>query len=128
MILLNFSHPLTDEQLGQIEALTGQQVAEVRDVPAQFDKGRAFPEQVRLLVDSIELSPREWQTLPILINPPGYNFAALTLLAELHGRTGYFPAILRIREIINSTPLRYEVAEIINLQTVRQAARETRKE
>jgi hypothetical protein len=41
---------------------------------------------------------------------------------------GYFPTILRIRPVPQSTPLRYEVAEVINLQSVRETARKLRKE
>jgi hypothetical protein len=126
MIILNFSHPITSDQTAQIESLTGQKVDQTITVPSQFDSDTAFPEQIRILVDSIGLSPEDWQTLPILINPPSYNFAALTLLAELHGRMGYFPSIIRIRPIPESTPPRYEVAEIINLQDVRARARQTR--
>jgi len=126
MLLLNLSHPLTDAQRAQIEALTGEPITEVRHIPASFDNAGPFPEQIRALVDEIGLTPEEWQTLPILLNPPAYNFAALTLLAELHGRMGYFPAIMRLRPVSDAIPPRYEVAEIINLQTVRDAAREKR--
>jgi hypothetical protein len=123
MLLLNFSHPLTDTQLARIENLIGTVIAETWDIPAQFDNQRPFAEQVRAMLDSLKINAQEWQTAPILVNPPAYNFAALTLLAELHGRMGYFPAIVRIRPVQGSTPQRYEVAEIINLQTVRQQAR-----
>ena len=61
-----------------------------------------------------------------MINPPSYNFGAATLIAELHGRTGYFLPIIRIRPEPDSTPRRFEVAEIINLQAVRDEARESR--
>lgn len=64
--------------------------------------------------------------MPVLLFPPTYNFAAMTLLAELHGRMGYFPAILRIRPVSESLPPRYEVAEIIKLQEVRAEARTKR--
>ncbi len=127
MILLNFSHPLTEIQRAQIEALTGEKIADVRHIPAQFDNAQPFAEQIRSLVDSLNFTPHDWQTLPILLNPPAYNFAALTLLAELHGRMGYFPAIVRIRPVPDSTPPRYDVAEIINLQAVRDAARQSRR-
>ena len=126
MILINFSHPITEAHKGQIESLTGQIIQEVRDVPAQFDNTRPFEVQIRVLVESIDLEPQVWQSAPILVNPPAYNFAALTLLAELHGRMGYFPAITRIRPVEASTPPRYEVAEIINLQAVRDQARTRR--
>ncbi|MFN3763696.1 MAG: CRISPR-associated protein Csx15, partial [Anaerolineae bacterium] len=48
------------------------------------------------------------------------------LLAELHGRCGYFPAMLRVRPVPGSTPPRYEVAEIVNLQMLREEARKRR--
>jgi hypothetical protein len=126
MLILNFSHPLTKDQRAQLEALESQAIDEVRDIPAQFDNSQPLASQVSALVDKIGLTPEEWQTLPILVNPPGYSFAALTLLAELHGRMGYFPAIARIRPIPETTPPRYEVAEIINLQVVRDTARSRR--
>ena len=126
MIILNFSHPLTEEHIGQIEALTGQGVERVIEVKTQFDHRRPFAEQVRELVDSVGFSPQEWQTLPLIINPPALNFIAATLLAELHGRMGYFPSVLRLRPVPDSNPPQYEVAEVINLQAVRDAARERR--
>lgn len=127
MILINFSHPITPEQKSKIEALTNQSIDEVLSIPSQFSQEQAFASQIRNLVDSIGLSPEQWQTLPILINPPAYNFASLTLLAELHGRMGYFPSIIRIRPVPESTPPRYKIAEIINLQNVRDNAREHRQ-
>jgi hypothetical protein len=57
------------------------------------------------------------------VNPPGLAPATAALLAELHGRMGYFPSILRLRPVSGTTPTRYEVAEIINLQALRDAAR-----
>ncbi|MGQ9628541.1 MAG: CRISPR-associated protein Csx15 [Anaerolineae bacterium] len=126
MILLNFSHPLTSEQLAQIEELTGQKVAEVRHVPIQFDHQRPFAPQVKELAEACELTSEEWQTRPILIVPPSLNFIACVLLAELHGRMGYFPPIVRLRPVEGSIPARYEVAEIINLQEVRDKARARR--
>ncbi len=128
MILLNFSHPLTDEQLAQVEALTGQKVTEVRGEMPQFDHEQPFAEQVRALVDRVGPSPEEWQTMPLLVNPPGYAPAAAALLAELHGRIGHFPTVLRLRPVEGSVPTRYEVAEVINLQTVRDNARIRRQE
>ena len=127
MLILNFSHPLTPEQQAQIEALTGEKIAEVRRVPSQMDSAAPFIPQIRQLVDSLKLSPDEWQTVSILVVPPALNFSAAVLLAHLHGRMGYFPPIVRIRPIPESLPPRYEVAEIINLQAEREAARKTRE-
>jgi hypothetical protein len=79
------------------------------------------------LVDQAGLSPTEWQTLPLLINPPSLNFIAIVLLAELHGRCGYFPAHLRLRPVQGSLPPQYEVAEVLDLQALREAARQRRR-
>jgi hypothetical protein len=126
MILINFSHPLTKSQRREIESLTDQEITNSLGELAHFDHDQPFAVQVRALVDELGLSPEEWQTLPFVVIPPAFNFAAVTLLAELHGRMGYFPAVIRIRPVPQTTPTRYEVAEIINLQNVREQARITR--
>ncbi len=128
MLILNFSHPLTEAQLAQVTALADEPIIQTRDVPTQLDPAQPFTQQVIALVESVGLTPAEWQTLPLLINPPSLNIIAVTLLAELHGRMGYFPAVLRLRPVAGSTPPRFEVAEIINLQAVRDAARARRQE
>lgn len=69
------------------------------------------------------MTPPEWQTLPRLLNPPRLAPLALALVAELHGRCGHFPALVNIRPVAGATPMRYEVAEIVNLQTLRDTAR-----
>ena len=96
MILLNFSHPLTADHLAQLATRADHAVDRVVDVPVQFDVSVSFETQVRALVDGIGLSPVEWQTAPILVNPPALNVIAVTLLAELHGRMGYFPPMVRL--------------------------------
>jgi len=126
MILLNFSHPLTAAQLAQVEALTGQSLEQVVSLPVQFDNDAAFLPQLAALMAELPLSAQALQTAPILVNLPSLNFIAGLLLAELHGRMGYFPPIVRLRPESGSLPPRYEVAEILNLQAVRDAARRAR--
>ena len=123
MLLLNFSHPLIAVHLAQIEALTGQKVERVIDLMTHLDHEQPFVPQVKDLADRIGFSPETWQTTPLLINPPSFHVIAVTLLAELHGRMGYFPAIIRLKPIPNSTPPQFQVAEVINLQPVRDEAR-----
>jgi hypothetical protein len=123
MLILNFSHPLTAEHVAQIEALTGTPVERVLEISTHFDPALPFAPQVAALVREVELTPAEWQTLPLLVNPPGHAPIAVTLLAELHGQMGYFPAVLRLRIIPEHVPAEFEIAEIINLQAVRERAR-----
>ena len=126
MILLNFSHPLTPAHLAQVEALTGQPVERVVEVHSQIDPQQPLAPQAAALADQCGLTPAEWQSAPLLVNPPSLNFVAVALLAELHGRCGYFPAHLRLRPIAGSLPPQYEVAEILDLQAIRDTARRKR--
>ncbi len=128
MILLNFTHPITDAQRAQIEALTGRAIDRIIERMPHFDDGQPLAGQVEELVDSVDLSSHDWQSEPLLINPPGLTPAALCLMAELHGRAGYFPAVVRIRPVVNSVPRQFEVAEILDLQNMRDTARTRRRD
>lgn len=126
MIILNFAHPLTEGQLCQIERLTGCAVERVITVATCLDLAQPLGPQVAALADACGLSPTEWQTLPLLVNPPSLNSIAVALLAELHGRCGYFPAHLCLRPVPDSVPRRFEVAQVLDLQGQRDAARQAR--
>jgi len=131
MLILNFAHPITEEQQAQIEALTGQKIEHIIAVNSQIDPQKPLAPQIVAMADAAGLTPEEWQTLPILINPPALNFSAVALIAELHGRMGYFPPIVRLRPVIGPNgqqviPPRFEVAEILNLQALRDETRKRR--
>lgn len=126
MLLLNFAHPLIPDHLQQIEALTGQRVARVIDISSQVDVQQPLAPQIAAMADAPGLSPTQWQTEAILINPPALNFSAVALIAELHGRMGYFPPVVRLRPVAGSLPRRFEVAEILDLQSLRAQARTRR--
>lgn len=126
MILLNFSHPITPEQQAQIEALTNKTLAQVIPLPIHFDHEQPFLPQLREVLKTVAFTPEEWQTAPIIVNLPSYNYIAALTLAELHGRMGYFPPILRLKPVEGALPPRFEVAEVINLQAVRDEARKER--
>ena len=126
MLLLNFAHHLTEEHKRQLEEIVHEPIR-VRDLQVHFDlTARKIMPQVVALVDSVALSADEWQTEVLLVNPPALNIIAAAVLAELHGRMGYFPALVRLRRVENSLPPRFEVAEILNLQDVREKARARR--
>ncbi len=127
MILINLSHPLTDEQRQQIERQAGQAIDHLIERMVQFDVTHPFTAQTTALIDGLGLTAAEWQQASLLVLLPSLNFAAATVLAELHGRCGYFPPIVRTRPVPDSLPPRYEPAEIINLQAMRDIAREKRQ-
>ncbi len=125
MLILNFTHPLTDEHLAQIEHLASSHIDEVRTIPVQIEQRESLTEQIVAIVDAVGLASEEWQTMPLVINPPGYAPAAFVLLAELHGRVGHFPTLVRLRPKPGPVTS-FEVAELLNLQSVREAARRRR--
>ena len=126
MLVLNFSHPLTDAQRAQIEALTGQAITDLRHLPPQFDEQQPFGPQLASLMATLDLTPAQWQSEPILVMLPSLNFIAAALLAELHGLMGFFPPVVRTRPVADSLPRRFEVAEILDLQALREQARRQR--
>lgn len=123
MLLLNFSHPLTEPQRAQLEALLGMPIVETRELMTHLDHARSFAEQAVILADAAALSVAAWQSTPLLVVLPALAPGAAALLAELHGRMGHFPTVVRIRPVASSTPPAYETAEIINLQAIRDKAR-----
>lgn len=126
MIVLNFTHPLTDAQMSQATALCGEPIDAVVPVTALLDPARPFAAQVRALADAAGLDAEAWQTQRVLVVPPALNFIAVLLLAELHGRMGYFPPCLRLRPVPGALPPVFEVAEILDLQGQRDGSRSKR--
>jgi hypothetical protein len=126
MIILNFAHPLTPRHLDQIAALVGSAPERVQDIRSQFDLEQPFNQQVIRLLDDLGITTEQWQAGGWLIVLPSLNYAAAVLLAELHGRMGHFPAILRLRPVAGALVTEYDVAEIINLEAVRAEARNRR--
>lgn len=126
MILVNFSHPLSNDQMAQLQALLGAPIERVVEVHSQIEPDQPLAPQVTAMVDQAGLTLEEWQNAPIIVNPPSLNFSAVLLIAELHGRMGYFPACVRLRPVNGAIPPRFEVAEVLNLQLQRDAARRRR--
>jgi len=124
-LLLNYAHPLTADHLNQVTTRLGAKPT-VRTITTQVDRRRALGDVARDLADAAGRAPDAWQTLPLVINSPGLAPLALALIAEIHGRCGSFPLILNLRPVPDSVPPRYEGAEVVNLQHVRDAARQRR--
>ena len=125
MTIINFSHPLTNAQKTQIESLAGVPVERLIEVQRTFDIERSYDEQAVALVNEVGLSHQEWQGMPLLVNLPSLSIIAGLVLAEIHGRSGHFPSVLRLCPVTGPATT-YEVAEILNLDVIRLAAREQR--
>lgn len=126
MILLNFSHPLSAEQLLIAESLVSSKFSSIIDIKTHLNHQTSFPLQVNSLICDIPLTSQQWQNSKILVVPPSLSIISCILLSELHGRMGYFPAVLRVKPVPGSTPPVFEPAEVLNLQAIRDASRENR--
>jgi hypothetical protein len=126
MIILNFSHPLTEKHLEAIAQITNQEIEQVVTVTVQFDVQLPFKEQLETLVQAIPLTPEELQTLPVLVNLPSLNHIAALVLAYLHGLMGFFPAIVRLAPISDTVPVQFDVVEVIDLSNIRDLGRKIR--
>ena len=104
MILINFSHPFTTSQMEALGTLLGGEVGRVVDVKTHFDQQAAFEPQVAGLVDGVGLSSHDWQTLPLMVVTPSLAPITALLLAELHGRMGYFSPVVRLRPVAGALP------------------------
>ena len=126
MMILNYSHPLTEPQLARLRDLSGQP-GEEKKIPTQVAEGESVQDAAHRLADAAGLAPGEWQTEPLLLLLPGLASLAACLIAEVHGRAGYFPSIVVLRPAPSTGgPLLFEVSEVISLQTLRDKARSLR--
>jgi len=127
-LVLNFSgHPVMQGQQKKIRNLMEWPTIEVFDVPiGTVNEDERFLKIAIQKTDSIGLRPKEWQTTPIVVIPSGYSPLWSALLAELHGRLGHFPDIVRLRPAPQGEKEKFQVAEILDLRDIRHQARTKR--
>ncbi len=126
MVLLNFGHPLTSEQVRAAREMTGSDLAVIIDVAVWLDLDKPIQPQLEDLIEKIA-GHVDLRNEPCLVSLPGLNIATAVVLAILHGRSGYFPLVLKLEPVKDAHPPRYALAEIVDLQAVRDAARSHRR-
>lgn len=122
LIVLNFNRALTPTQVTQLEQQLGEAIHTIIALDQRFDDKRPYAPQCIALLNRLGWTPEQWETTPLLILPPGFAAATLTLISIIHGRRGYFPAMARFRPEETGTRTDYVLAEIINLQALRNGA------
>lgn len=78
------------------------------------------------IIIKVGFTSEQWQEGNFLINLPGLSQASALLLAEIHGRMGHFPSIIRLKPSDDGSTRIFELAEVVNLQNVRDNARKSR--
>lgn len=126
--VLNYSgHPVLPGQKLEIEKLMHWTSSDVINVAfGNVPEDHNFVTTITQAVEGTSLSPEEWQTMRLVVIPPGYSAIWSVVLAELHGRLGYFPDVVRLRPAPSGSVEKFEVAEIMNLATIRHISRQKR--
>ncbi len=124
--VVNFSHPLTSAQVNAFVGLSGWVVDRVVAVSTHCNHDRSFAAQAAELVDAAGLTAEQWQSCRLAIVPPALSSIACLVIADIHGRAGYFVPIVRMRPRAGAVPPIFEVAEILDVQGQRDAARSRR--
>lgn len=114
MYILNFSHPLTEQNLNetrQILTCLADEPITVINIPVQIDRSVPIGKAAKELLTDIP-----WEAIGdqvLLVNPPGLAPAAVALMEALsaYGVTSW----LNIRPVnaVAGVATRYEVAEVI---------------
>jgi hypothetical protein len=127
-LIINFSgHPVLPGQQKDIGHMMHWPSPEVINVSlGNVAEDHNFVSTIEKAVEKVALSPEEWQSTPIVVIPAGYSALWSVVLAELHGRLGYFPDVVRLRPASTVSNEKYEVAEIMNLREVRHKSRDKR--
>ena len=127
MKILNFSHAISDEQFAQLRDNFDLDVTpdDVIGIKTDLDLAQPLGPQVVELVKGIGWSRAEWETTPTLVILPSHPDIAVLVVAEVEGRRGHLPDVLRRKPVRDekSGVMRFEVVEIISPYAHRLAAR-----
>jgi hypothetical protein len=123
--VLNFTHTFKDFQREQLETMLDCFVEHIwPDSKIDVDTHSPLGPQVKKLVDDLGYTPEEWQDVGrFVVSLPGLSDVGAVLLAELHGRMGQFPVIVRREKPEGKQLAEYEVEEVIDLSKIRDEAR-----
>jgi hypothetical protein len=124
LTVVNFSHPLTPDQLDRIGLLLDlpEGSIEVVTVPVHFDNDGAFGPQAEAAVDAAGIT---WEGAPVVVVLPALSTIAASVLAAIDGRSGSLPAVVRLAP--GRLPGTWDVAEILDLRAARLASRARRR-
>ncbi|MEI7556914.1 CRISPR-associated protein Csx15 [Candidatus Chlorohelix sp.] len=126
MLLINFSHPISASQKEQIEKVIGQEIESMLAVPVHLDLEKPMAAQVDVVLENLGISLQSLQQQSVLIILPGFSPLAAYLLTVFHGILGYFPSIAILKPDLDSVITDFKLAEILNLQALRNNARSKR--
>ncbi len=127
MKIVNFSHAVSLEQIAQLRENFDLEVTveNVIGVKTDLDLAQPLGPQVVTLVDAVGWGRADWETTPALVILPSHPDIAVLVAAEIEGRSGHLPDVLRRKPVKDekSGMTRFEVVEITNPYAHRNEAR-----
>lgn len=119
--MINFGRKIETAHQERIEQLLEIPIEETIDIIYQLDDTIPHETQIINLLRQAGLTEDEWASLPIVVNVHPFAPDAAAILACIHGLRGNFPNIVRM--VRNPTTEKFEVVEVLHLQTLRNTAR-----
>lgn len=128
MIILNFSHPLTQEQKEQIRQKAGISKndwnnSRVIRVNCYINIEKDLPRQINQILENI---PNYVWNGHVMIVPPPIAHSAILISIGIRERCGYYPQAIRIKRVTKSLPPKFVVAEVIDLNNFKEKSRSMR--
>jgi len=111
MIIFNFAHPLTDEQVITIKDIAGISDVEVRNIKVHFDNDKSFEQQVDELFKRLMDELKEVKQFIIVL--PGMSAIAVLVYARFYDIFGFYPPYVRLAPVAGAIPVKFEVKEIV---------------
>lgn len=113
MLILNFSHPVTEQQKIDLAKMIGYEgLFDVKDVRFQLDQETSFQAQIFDLLVELPLTRLDWKDVYIFL--PGLSMAAVVIVNELKKITSDVQ-IVRLKPVAMAVSTQFAVAEVLYL-------------
>ncbi|GIU69839.1 MAG: hypothetical protein KatS3mg002_1075 [Candidatus Woesearchaeota archaeon] len=112
--IVNFSHPLTSEQIKEVEEKESIKIEEVINIPVQFDIESDFLPQFEKMIKNVENLESEFFKV-VYVNPPSLGTISFMLGVEIK-KYFYNPKILRWKQDRGGIFPVWKLAEVIEIK------------
>lgn len=111
-MIVNFSHPLTDEQIEQLQDLGIS--GPVKNIRVQVDQDAPMARQATLIVTQAALPLDAWKNAVVVL--PGLAIVAALIIQEIKDMTELDEVrIVRLKPVNLPVGVKFVVAEIISM-------------
>jgi hypothetical protein len=117
MLLLNFGSKIGQIEIEQINALSHDKITEWVYLPVDPYNQAPFQQQLSGLYKKAKLTNEDFMKQTLVLNLPASALNAAIILADIHGRTGKFPLVIRLRPAMFGIRVRSDVVDLLDLNS-----------